>query len=175
MNRYAYKGILLPPDLKREHLRNIISDYEAMLLSVMSLIVDRYEKDPRHPFIDTKINILMGLDFPENDPVRGKKTIYGWIQGRGLEALAGHCFWIKQRGLDEVLLSRLEALLVEVLWAQRKFRRQNNGRSSFFMSPEGEPFALDDDSNRVPFSIEKHQPYGTSDLFLSKGMFKGDV
>ena len=150
MKRYAYKGILLPPNLRTKLWREVIPDYEAMLLSVMSVIADRYEKDSHYPFIDTKIDIWTGQDFPENDPVRGKNTIYGWIQGRGLEALAGHCFWIKQRGLDEVLLSRLEALLVEVLRVQRKFRRQNIGRSSFFMSPQGEPFSFDNDWNRVP-------------------------
>ncbi len=175
MNRYNYKRILLPPNTGVEYLRATIPDYEAMLLSVMRFIADRYEKDSNYPFIDTKIDILTGQDFPADDLVRGKNTVYGWIQGRGLEALADHCSWIRQRGLDEALLSRLEAIMGEILDAQRKFRRQNKGRSSFFMTPEGEPFSFDNEWNRVPLLIEDNGPYGTSDLFLSKGMFLAAV
>jgi hypothetical protein len=72
-------------------------------------------------------------DFPDEDPIRGKGAVYGWIQGRGLEALAGHCAWLRRTGLDPALLQRLEMQLATVLCSVRKMWRRNGGRLWFFM------------------------------------------
>ena len=81
--------VTLPNHPAPENLQAIVSDYETMLISVMRAIVNRYERNTEYPFIDTKLDLITGEDFLANDPIRGKNAIYGWIQGRGLEALAG--------------------------------------------------------------------------------------
>lgn len=42
---------------------------------------------PAGPFLDTKVNPLSGADYGPQDGQRGPGWVYGWIQGRGLEAL----------------------------------------------------------------------------------------
>jgi hypothetical protein len=41
------------------------------------------------PLLDTKLDLAhpAAPDFDASDPVRGRDAVYGWIQGRGLEAL----------------------------------------------------------------------------------------
>lgn len=65
----------------------------------LTLTARRYEAANRHalgwmlarpaigPFLDTKVNPLTGADYGPGDGQRGKAWVYGWIQGRGLEAL----------------------------------------------------------------------------------------
>ncbi len=172
MKATNYQGMLLPPDPNLNDLQELAPDYEAMLLSIMTVLADRYEKTTDYPFIDTKLDLLTGKDFSTDDLVRGRPTIYGWIQGRGLEALAGHCSWMRRRGLNKDLLQRLETILKEVLQSIRDIRQRNQGHLSFFMTPKGEAFSLDDTGNRVIFTMEKDSPYGTTDLFSAKGIYK---
>jgi len=167
---YSYSGVLLPEDPTFEQLQAVVPDYTAMLLAVMAALADRYERRPDYPFVDTKLDLLTGQDFPEDDPVRGPDTIYGWIQGRGLEALAGHCIWMHRRGVGTELLPRLQRMMREVLVRLRQMRRRNQGRLSFFMSPEGDPFRLDEDGRKGFFELGAGAPYGFSDLFCAKGM-----
>ena len=167
----GYRGVLLPEEPGRDDLRRAAVDYEAMLVRVMEAIADRYERTPDYPFIDTKLDLITGEDFPVGDPVRGTSAVYGWIQGRGLEAVAGHCRWMRGRGIAAGLLPRLEGLMREVLDALRDIRNRNGGHLFFFMTPEGTPFALDDGGDRKPITLTGDSPYGFSDLFCSKGMY----
>jgi hypothetical protein len=160
----AYRGNLLPETPTFEQLRIIVSDYTAMLINVMATLADRYERQPDYPFIDTKLDLITGEDFPLDDPVRSRDTIYGWIQGRGLEALAGHCIWLHRHGLATELLPRLRRMMGETLTRLRQMRCRNSGHLSFFMSPEGDPFKLDEEGNIQFFTIEADDPFGTSDL-----------
>jgi hypothetical protein len=92
----VYRRFLIPTRLGEGAGFTVAADYEAILLSVMELLAGRYESDPAYPFIDTKIDLLTGEDFPRQDRMRGKDAVYGWIQGRGLEAIAGHCLWMRR-------------------------------------------------------------------------------
>ena len=71
---------------------------------------------PRHPFLDLKVNSITGQDYTDADGLRSPAYIYGWIQGRGLEALVTHGIWLKTRNreLSERLLARAR-LLYEAL------------------------------------------------------------
>ena len=52
--------------------------HETMLVSVLDAILERYERDPGYPFIDTKLNLITGEDFsPEADPARDVKNTTG--------------------------------------------------------------------------------------------------
>jgi hypothetical protein len=167
----VYKGMLLPDDPSREDLKAIVSDYEVMLVEVMREIADRYDRSPDYPFVDTKLDLITGEDFRVDDPIRGRDAIYGWIQGRGLEALAGHCRWMKRHGFALDLLPRLERMMGEVLESLEVMRGKNEGRLSFFMTPDGEPFELDLDSRPRSIELGGESDYGFSDLFSAKGMY----
>ena len=56
-------------------------------------------------FLDTKVNPLTGADYGQGDGLRGPDWTYGWIQGRGLEALA--TFARHYRDSDPALSRRL--------------------------------------------------------------------
>ena len=137
-----YRGVLLSEGPTLNDLRAIVPDYEAMLITIMGVIADRYDRTPNYPFIDTKLDLITGEDFPADDPARGPNAIYGWIQGRGLEALAGHCRWMRRRQLGSDLLPRLEGMMREVLDKLRDMRARNGGHLFFFMTPDGDPFVL---------------------------------
>ena len=166
-----YQGVTLPDHPAHEDLQTIVSDYETMLISVMRAIVNRYERNTEYPFIDTKLDLITGEDFPTDDPIRGKNAIYGWIQGRGLEALAGHCRWLRRRNIETDLISRLEHIITDVLAQLDRMRVRNHGRLSFFMMPDGQPFQCDTNGRPQSFDLDPDGPYGFSDLFSAKGMF----
>lgn len=166
-----------PPTLSEgpslDDLRTLVPYYQSMLVSVMTWIADRYERNPAYPFIDTKVDLMTGEEFPENDSVRDRDTIYAYIQGRGLEALAGHARWLRRTQLPEAthLVPRLERILREVLVSIQRIRASNGGHMAFFMTPRGEPFHLDEHGGRRHLRLDADAPYTLSDLFCSKGMY----
>ncbi len=170
MPDFVYRGNLLPERPSPLDVGSVLPDYRAMLLAVMAAIADRYERAPDYPFIDTKLDLITGEDFPRGDPVRGANAVYGWIQGRGLESLAGHCRWMRRHGLAPELRQRLERIAAEVLEALREIRARNAGRLSFFMTPEGDPFTLDEEGGIRAMELTGETSYGFSDLFGAKGM-----
>lgn len=171
MNTYRYRNIELPELTTVSNLKEVARDYEAICITSMRAIVERYESTPGYPYVDTKINLITGNDFDDGDPIRGKGAIYGWIQGRGVEALAGHASWLNERGGHNELVRRMETMLREILDNLRQVWHRNDGHICFFMTPEGVPFTLDSQSQLVPFAAGHVHPYGFSDLFSSKGMF----
>jgi len=169
MSALHYQGITLPKHPSNADLLRIVPDYETMLVTVMTALADRY--DPAYPFVDTKLDLITGHDFPPDDPIRGRGTVYGWIQGRGLEALAGHCRWMRRRGLGADLIPKLEGMMREILTRLREMRTQNDGRLAFFMTPTGEPFQINEAGNPQIVTQTPDTPYGFSDLFSAKGMY----
>ena len=140
MAETLYRGILLPERPALCDVRSVLPDYRAMLLAVMAAIADRYDRAPGHPFIDTKLDLITGEDFPPDDPVRGPNAVYGWIQGRGLESLAGHCRWMRRHNLAPEL--RQPPGADHGRGTRRcclKSGPRNAGRLSFFMTPAWRP------------------------------------
>lgn len=168
-----YDRRLLPESPSLPDVGAVIPDYAAMLLSVMTAIADRYDRRPDYPYIDTKLNLLTGEDFDPADPLRGHDTVYGWIQGRGLEALADHAAWIRLHPEiveGQGLLPRLERMLREIAANLREVRQRNGGHTFFFMTPAGEPFNLVDGERRRLTSWDPGI-YGFSDTFAAKGLY----
>ena len=93
-----YRNVHLPEATSTRHLRAAAVDYGVIAKTMMEAIVERCERDADYPFIDTKLDLITGRDFAPDDPIRGRGAIYGWIQGRGLEALVGHARWWERRG-----------------------------------------------------------------------------
>jgi hypothetical protein len=61
----------------------------------MDMIASRSKEDPQYPWINTKIDIITGKDFDDDDFFKGRNSVYAWIQGRGLEAIGTHLDWLK--------------------------------------------------------------------------------
>ncbi len=154
-------------------------DYEVMLVSILDAIIDRYLKDPEAPFIDTKLNIITGEDFPEPDDAelnfRGKTAVFGWIQGRALESLVGHALWLptctvlnKKEKHDRI--SILNTMIANLLAALETVRSKNSGHLFFMFTPDGRPFIMDENCKRKYIEIRTDAPFNTSDLFYAKAM-----
>jgi len=162
-----------------EAVRAACPAWETMLVTILEVILDRYESDPDHHFIDTKLNLITGEDFlpgpdPETD-FKSKRVVYGWIQGRGLEAMAGHAAWLPECSVlsdrdKQALIARTRRLLEEVAAKMEELRARNGGRLFFTMTPEGQPLAIEGGCRVRPL---ERIPEGMnfSDLFYAKGLF----
>ena len=71
-------------------MKNMIKDWEVVLVSVLDEIIARYHRNKNYPYIDTKLNIITGKDFEiltdSQIDFKSKCSVFGWIQGRGLES-----------------------------------------------------------------------------------------
>lgn len=166
-----YRNVEMPRQIGAADLRAAAQDYEAIVSENMAEIVRRYRRVPDCPFIDTKLSLITGEDFAADDPIRGHQAIYGWIQGRGLESLAGHARFLAGRGLGADLGRDLRAMTGAILGQLRRMRARNHGRLRFFMFPDGRPFRLDPAGEPLAYEVDGRQAYGFSDLFCAKGMF----
>jgi mannose/cellobiose epimerase-like protein (N-acyl-D-glucosamine 2-epimerase family) len=171
----AYNAALWPSRFDVSVLLKVISDYEAILLSTMEVIADRYERKSEYPWIDTKIDLVTGEDFKKTDVVKGPDTIYGWIQGRGLEALTSHIIWLESNFQGNVdvseLIVKLKNIIGRLLIQLEIVRRKNAGHLYFFMSAQGQPFMLNADGTKRPVNLTSQSAYNFSDLFAAKGMY----
>lgn len=152
-----------------------VRDHRLMVLCVLDRILRRYERDSSYPFIDTKLSLITGQDFPADDPIRGKNVVYSWIQGRGLEAIAGHLMWLPtQMDLGREFImdfdTRLRGMLRRVMTQMEIIRARNGGRLFFMMTPDGQPLRLTADMQVVPHSLPPGSPTGVSEMFYCKGL-----
>ncbi len=151
----------------------VILGSKQIILSNLEIIVDRYLAKPDYRWIDMKFSPVDGKDH-FNDPAHGSDSIYIWIQGRALEALASGAMYLKSHtNLEQTkpLLEKVEVVLRDLLDHICQVRRQNSGRLFFTMTPQGEPYKLDANGSREIFKITPKDPYNFSDLFASKGIY----
>ncbi len=156
-------------------LKRTIPDYQIMLGAVLEAMLDRYDRRSDYPFIDTKLSLSTGEDFADDDDVRGPGVVYGWIQGRGLEAIAGHMNWLRRcgdldAGLTARLLPRAEKMLAEVFEKTEAIRAANAGRLFFAMTPAGEFLEMGAGGKYVPHEIAPPTPPNVTEMFYVKGM-----
>jgi len=162
-----------PKPLDARALRQDIAD---LVRANIDYMVSRWEAKGRPEWLDTKVDIATGTDFATSDrcgTVHGPDVVYGWIQGRGLEALAGHRRWLGE-GADRTAASRdLEPRLDDCLRRlgnALERRRAEHGRLFFMMRADtGAPLCLDDDG-RLAALPPGDLPPGFTDLFYSKGL-----
>lgn len=170
-------------DERRLLAGRIVPKYSLMVKEILLAILDRFDADEDYPFIDTKLDLVTGEDFEAGEEssssCKGKNVIYTWIQGRGLEAMAGHLEWA-QTSLcfsnsteRESVCARITALLKKVSCAMEAIRSANNGRLFFSMTRDGAPVEILDChklKQRAPLASDLPTSY--SDLFYSKGLLK---
>ncbi len=170
----GWGGAIVDPAGGLEALAAAGGSYRLMLGAVLEAILDRYESRGDYPFVDTKLSLLDGKDFDADDPVRGPGVIYGWIQARGLEALAGHADWLARWAeLDEALrrrtLRRVRGMMAGVLENMEALRAANGGRLFFTMTPSGRPLRMAA-GRLVPHQVPDGSPANVTELLYAKGM-----
>lgn len=116
--------------------------------------------------LDTKVNPLTGHDYSDADGLRGPRWTYGWIQGRGLEALVTHAAHVSPQDPD--LAARLDAV------AGRLYRRlaalqERDGHVYFLYDATMVPVRPDGAAGVVP--QDPGGPIHTfADAFAAKGL-----
>lgn len=117
-------------------------------------------------FLNTKQNSLTCEDYGAEDGIRGPDYIYGWIQGRGLEALVGHAAFF-----DEELPPLAEKLDVA---GQRLYRlltglQEADGHAYFCYDRDMRPVYADR-SGAIHHQQRQGSVYSYSDAFVAKGL-----
>jgi mannose/cellobiose epimerase-like protein (N-acyl-D-glucosamine 2-epimerase family) len=142
---------------------------------VLRLVLERWERDPAYGFLDTKVDLFTGEDFPADDALRGRGAVYSWIQGRGLEALAGHARWVATRqelpaAERDRLVERTRNAAAGVLHRMERLRDAAGGRLWFVMSPDGRALTLNPQGQLTTRPTDQQSPANFSDLFYAKGL-----
>jgi hypothetical protein len=144
-------------------------------LTALEVVLSRFEDNLDYPFIDTKFSILTGKDFPElEDPemdFRGRSAVFGCIQGRGLEALAGHAEFLSR---ETGIVKRIDRMIETVGNQIVSTGKANQGRFCFLFTPDGRPFRLSSDGRKEYFEAASIPP-GYTDLFMGKGLVAAGI
>ena len=166
-----HKSSALPvepaPGPPLELLAELLEDFS---LAGMEILADRFERPEAQGWVNMKLAPRTGEDFPASDPLRGRDVIYGWIQGRALEAVAGHIRHFAGRADLAELTARLRELLGTLVQRVQATRRANGGHLFFFLDGSGRPFELDRSGKRTPVALQAGSPTNFSDLFGAKGL-----
>jgi hypothetical protein len=117
-------------------------------------------------FLDTKVNSLTLQDYGTSDGLRGPDYTYGWIQGRGLEALACHADFFAQE--DDALSAALDDAgrslypLIDAL-------RHKDGHVHFCYDATMTP-VYPSAPGQVERQVQPAEIYTYSDAFAAKGL-----
>jgi mannose/cellobiose epimerase-like protein (N-acyl-D-glucosamine 2-epimerase family) len=163
---------LLPSYPNAEQIKTIVPDCQAIVLSNLQLIVDRSSNISDYRWVDTKLSLITGQDFVGHDVLHSRDTVYGWIQGRAVEALAEHARWIDECDIKKpALKNSIVNILIKLLCGIRNATQNNGGHLFFFMTRQGQPFLFDGGNNIKLLKLTDQSPYNFSDLFAAKGLY----
>ena len=143
-------------------MNNAALRYEACNRATLAWMLDRH--DPRG-FLDTKVNPLTGADYDRNTGLRGPDFTYGWIQGRGLEALV--TFADFYRHSDPDLSNRLSERAQRLTQALSELLTRD-GRAFFLYDADLNP--VRPVANGTEPQTAAGQVYTYSDAFVAKGL-----
>lgn len=117
-------------------------------------------------FLNTKQNSITLADYTDADGWRGPRYLYGWIQGRGLEALVTHAGFFETE--DPALATRLDAA-GRALYAALKQLYDSYGAAYFTYDEALVPVMRGADGTPRPQALGT--PFFTySDAFVLKGL-----
>lgn len=148
----------------RPYPQTVRAAYVEVNRRALLWLLDRMAPDS--PFIDTKLNSITLDDYTDQDGLRGPAYLYGWIQGRGLEALATHAAYFERS--DPALAARLDDT-AKPLYAALGILFQRNGHAAFCCDSELRPVCCGADGPPPP---QRHKPglRTYSDIFVAKGL-----
>jgi hypothetical protein len=172
-NKKNFEGCTLSKNPNEKDINRVRGDYEVLLVGALEQIIDRYESSPDYPWIDTKFEILTGKDFPDQDVIREKSCVYGWVQGRALESIVTHTNWLIQHNSNSdysELIDRCDKVIRQLVAGFNKARDKNAGHFYFLMNRDGQ--ACDFEQGQLaPIKLTGKSPYNFSDVFCSKGLY----
>ncbi|UXN68137.1 hypothetical protein N8A98_01100 (plasmid) [Devosia neptuniae] len=117
-------------------------------------------------FLNSKQNSITLADYGPDDGLRGPQFTYGWIQGRGLEALVTHAAFFAAS--DPQLAASIDAAarplygILQQLWSA-------HGHAYFCYDTNLEPVVAGPDGATAP-QARPAEIYTYSDIFVLKGL-----
>ncbi len=144
--------------------QTVRADYVDANRRTLLWLLDRMAPDS--PFIDTKQNSITLRDYTDEDGLRGPSYLYGWIQGRGLEALATHAAYFERT--DPALARRLDDK-AKTLYPALDTLFQQHRHASFCYDASFQPVCSG--AAAVPSPQNRETGLRTySDAFVAKGL-----
>jgi hypothetical protein len=118
-------------------------------------------------FLNTKFDPVGLSDREKGDVWRGPQTTYGWIQGRGLEALVRHAHGLKftHPDLCDELLSAARPLALKL----SGLLSSQEGRAAFTYDRDLNPVRPGSSGNSIPHTLSP-EVATYSDIFVRKGL-----
>lgn len=117
-------------------------------------------------FLDTKVNSITLDDYDAKDGIRGPDFTYGWIQGRGLEAIATHAAHFEST--DPALSTALDQA-GKRLYHRLKSLRAADGHIYFCYDAEISPVRVRDGVVIGP-QVRGNDVFTYADTFAAKGL-----
>ena len=117
-------------------------------------------------FLNSKQNSITLADYGSDDGLRSSEFTYGWVQGRGLEALVTHAafFVASDRRLTEAIDTVARPLydILQRLW-------ERDGHAYFCYDADLRPVIAGADG-ATPLQSQPPEIYTYSDIFVLKGL-----
>lgn len=121
-------------------------------------------------FLNTKVHSITLEDYQPGQDLRGPEYLYGWIQGRGLEALVSHAAWLENQTDTQAreIAARLFARARTHYGAMAELYSRHGGGYFLYDADLTPVFA---DGGRAVRAQRTQSGYRTySDLFVLKGL-----
>ncbi len=122
-------------------------------------------------FLNTKVNSLSLAAYGDADGVRGPAYLYGWIQGRGLEAVATHAEFFETE--EPTLAAELDEAGCALYHALRDLQRRD-GHGYFCYDRDLNPVYADS-GGVLHRQSAADGVFTYSDAFFAKGLIAGAV
>ncbi len=155
--------------------KSYVADFVPLIRENLRFVLQRMGPAHGNGLVDTKYDIINARDFDEFGTIRSKEVVYGWIQGRALEALAGHAVWFQESkepmGEDTVPLDTIRLALEGLVERLETIRLSQGGRLAFLMNSSGQPLEVGQDGQLRPRNGLKEVARSYTDIFYAKGLF----
>lgn len=165
-------GSALHRDAEPKVWANLFQAMERVLRVSMGHLLTRSQRRGSTGWLDTKIDLQRGEPSDPSDPLRGHGVVYGWAQGRALEALARHGRWWETFPQDQQArdLAQQTKLVLRALLGRLNVARSTFGRLTFLMDHEGR--ALTWQNGDVSPAPQRHEDLTLTSLFEAKGLIE---
>ena len=150
--------------MSTEFLRHARNTYMAANAAALDWMLNRPSLG--NGFLNTKQNSLTLKDYDASDGHRGPEYIYGWIQGRGLEAIVTQAAFFAQHRPD--LSMQLDAK-GRILYEALKSLQRTNNHAYFCYDNSLRPILINSAELLHPQDRPDHI-FTYSDAFVAKGL-----